>query len=343
MSNPEKIIYISIAVIVGLVVIYFLYLSVIYLAVNRKINRRYDNNPLLKYFTADDFNDLNAESFSFKTKNNKTLRGYIYSSSQVTNFARVIIFFHGIGAGHQAYTKEINRLVKDNNLAVLAYDNLGCGQSDGRNIKDVSWALVDATYFLRYLKQNPRFKNSELIVIGHSWGGLVAGNIISLNPNSNITRVVVLNGLANIVELSTRYTKAKFAAKYFYRFVSWLKLGRFANHSTLKTLKNHHVSALIAHGARDKIIPLSYTKPLFDYAGKVSHIWPLIYPDHKHFVYLSNRAEDELMAMQKNLSVLAKQNDQMALEAYTKTIDYDLIGQQNDELFATIKQFIIRG
>lgn len=335
--------YILVGLLVTIVLGYFLYLTIIYLAVTKTLYTRYDANPRLKYFTVDDFSGLKAEPLHFKTKNKKTLHGYIYTTDDVKDYHKVILFFHGIGYGHLAYTKEINRLVKDNNLAVIAYDNLGCGDSEGKSIKDLSWPLVDASYFLEYSKTDPRLANSEFILIGHSWGGFVAGNLMSVNPDPRIKKCIVMNGLPNIVDVSTRFTKGQAIAKLYYQLINYLKLGKYANQSTLKTLSKHRISALIIHGALDPVVPLKYVTPLVKYANTVQHIRPLIYADHHHFVYLSLRAEAELMDMQRQLKTLGKSGDTKKLDDYTKGLNYDLIGEQNEQLFATIKQFILRG
>lgn len=340
--NPLLIIIIVIFSTIGAAfLLYIAYLCLVYLAVSKRINLRYDRNPLLKYFTYEDFPGLKAEAFEFKTRNKKTLKGYIYTTEDVKDFSKVIVFFHGIGPGHLAYSKEINRLVRENNLAVIAYDNHGTGLSEGKNIIDLSWALVDADYFLKYSQKDPRFAHSDLILVGHSWGGYVTSNIYSLNRDKRIKKIVVLNGLPSIVDVSTRFTKGQTFAKQFFRFVSYLKLGKYANHAILDTLMDHKLPALVVHGALDPLVPIQYLTPLFKFAGKVSYIRPLIYAEHRHFVYLSLQAEEALMTMQRELKRLEK--DQDALKAYTASLDYDLIGQHHEQLFVTIKQFINRG
>lgn len=88
-------------------VIIFVLASIVALAViallltaifaNRKyFRRRYDGNPNLKYFTADDFHQLVAEPISFPSDKGQVLRGYIYRSSQVPAEG-LIIFSHGSG------------------------------------------------------------------------------------------------------------------------------------------------------------------------------------------------------------------------------------------------------
>ena len=339
MDQAKLIFIIIMSIVAGLIVLYFAYLSFVFLLINKKLNIRYDGNPLLRYFTYEDFPDLKAEPFSFKTKTGNKLRGNIYTSSEVVDFNKVIIFFHGIGTGHLAYTKEINRLVKDNKIAVIAYDYHGTGASEGKNIIDLNWALVDADYFLKYLKTEPRFIDSDLILLGHSWGGLVAGNIISLNLDPRIKKTIVLNGLPSVGEMAAQYVKGKVVARIFYHLLSRIKMKQYANKETYKSLKQRRIPALIVHGELDPLVPIKLLDPLFALAKKVDYIEALKYPHHHHFVYLTPTAEEELRKMQTQIKKLKGEE----LLNYAKTIDYDLIGQQNEQLFETISQFIRRG
>lgn len=335
--GTEAIILITIlSIVFGLIVLYVLYLSLIYFTVTKKMYVRYNGHPLLKYFDATDFPGLSAEPFSFQTKNNHTLRGFIYTNETVKDFSKVILFFHGIGNGHLAYTKEINRLVEDNHLAVIAYDNHGSGLSEGKHIIDLSWPFVDAEYCLKYLKSEPRFESSKIYLIGHSWGGFVAGNIYHLTHDERIQKAVVLNGLPSVADVSIIYTKGSRLARRYYMLLSRIKMGRYANQSLYESLKVKHVPTLIAHGEKDPVVPYRYLAPILPLIEKDHSIQRFACPDHHHFVYLSLEAERELMAMQIKLKTLKGD----ALLTYSKTIDYTLIGQHNDALFAAIKLFI---
>ena len=103
--------------------------------------RRADKNPLLKYFTAEDFN-LTAQPVS--VKNGKTaLNGFIYTAAAQTPPQNVIVFCHGMGPGHCAYTTEI------------AYF---CG---------VQTAIAAVKYAREIFK-------GKIYLVGHSWGGYSA-------------------------------------------------------------------------------------------------------------------------------------------------------------------------
>ena len=75
----------------------------------------------MKYFTVDDFEDLENKEIEFKSNKGQTLKGYIYTNKNVNEYKGLIVFVHGMGAGHLSYTTEINTLAKAG-FKVLAYD-----------------------------------------------------------------------------------------------------------------------------------------------------------------------------------------------------------------------------
>lgn len=320
--------------------LYLLYLTFLHIIIKKKLKVRFDKNPLLKYFTAEDFPDLYKESFSFKTKNDVTINGFIYKNDRVKDYKKVLVFFHGMGPGHLAYTKEIHRLVNDNDLALLAFDYLGTNLSEGKSIVDIGRPLVEADYFIRFITQDERFKNSELILVGHSWGGYVAGNLLSVNGRAKVSKIIIWNGLPDTVTLALRYAPEKLFSKVYFRLLNIFALGKYANKRTGKTLKKYKVPTLITHGELDKVILRKSINSIIKYAKKVSHISVLIYKEHHHFTYLSPNAEKGLHVMQKTLEVLSKDTDKSKIVDYARTINYDRIGEHNDDLFRQVKAFI---
>ena len=90
---------------------------------------RSDKNPLLKYFTAEDFG-LSVQPVALS----KGLNGLIYSKKDAPQKDKLIIFCHGMGPGHIAYTTEIAYFCNFG-YPVLAVDSRGCNLSEGKNLK----------------------------------------------------------------------------------------------------------------------------------------------------------------------------------------------------------------
>ena len=120
---------IALIVISAVIVLLFLLAALSY---RFAFGRRYDKGKLLKYFTAEDFG-LDAEKISIPRKK-FSLCGILYRKADVLQKDSVVVFVHGMGAGHIAYTTEMNYFC---NLGypVIALDSKGCNLSGGKNIK----------------------------------------------------------------------------------------------------------------------------------------------------------------------------------------------------------------
>ena len=136
---------------------------------------RYDGEPYIKYFTAEDFPGLQAEPVEFDSDGN-LLKGFFYSYPGFREDT-LLIFCHGIGGGHRSYLTEIDLLAKAG-YRVFAYDNTGCFASEGKDIRSMSRSLADLCNAIEFLKCEGIFQSYENVcVLGHSWGGFAAGCI----------------------------------------------------------------------------------------------------------------------------------------------------------------------
>ena len=138
-----------------LYIIIFIFLILLLLSkliLNLAFGKRCEGNAKLKYFTADDFEGLNAKSIEFKSNKGQTLRGNIYTHEEIKEYKGLIIFVHGMGGGHLSYTTEINTLVKAG-FIVMAYDNTGTCSSEGKNLKGFYQAVIDLNYALKFVEE----------------------------------------------------------------------------------------------------------------------------------------------------------------------------------------------
>ena len=152
---------------------------------------RCDDPGYKHYFTYKDFPPMKEEAISFISQDTNTLRGGLYYDKEsIDDYDKLVIFCHGMGGGYLAYMSEINMLVK-NGFLVLAYDYTGTFSSDGESLKGFTLPLLDLQYCHKFIKENERLRNKELMIIGHSWGGFTALN--SLNMFDDITHAVAIS------------------------------------------------------------------------------------------------------------------------------------------------------
>lgn len=156
--------------------------------------RRHDPDESIFYFSHSDFEGLCAEEFCFKSKRGHLLNGRFYHYDNPVK-DRLIVFEHGMGNGHNGYFSEIEYLARQG-YTVYSYDHTGCNRSEGEHIYGLSGSLSDLDDCICALVNERGFSESQISVIGHSWGGFSTLNILSLHPN--LRSIVALSGFISI-------------------------------------------------------------------------------------------------------------------------------------------------
>lgn len=155
---------------------------------------RCDDTGMAYYFSSDDFEGLQKESYPFTASAGHTLQGYIYSYDTPAH-NRLVVFDHGFFGGHRSYMKEIEMLCR-HGYTVFAYDHTGCMESGGENPNGMSQSLCDLNDCISTLKKDDHFKNVDISVVGHSWGGFSTLNICALHPD--ISHIVAISGFVSV-------------------------------------------------------------------------------------------------------------------------------------------------
>ncbi len=159
--------------------------------------KRCDDNGNVFYFSAEDFPGLERESYVFKSSKGHNLQGYFYSYPDVKP-DRLIIFEHGMGGGHLSYMREIEKLCFAGYL-VFTYDHTGCMESGGESTGGLAQSLCDLNDLLNTLESDENYKNYDVSVIGHSWGGFSTMNISALHPV--LSHLVVISGFVSVEKM----------------------------------------------------------------------------------------------------------------------------------------------
>ena len=162
---------------------------------------RCDDTGNAFYFSAEDFDGLRKEPYSFKSSMGHDLQGYIYNYDNYDE-KRLVVFDHGFGGGHKSYMKEIEKLCK-HGFRVFAYDHTGCMESGGETPNGMAQSLHDLDDCLKTIKEDEKFAGLDLSVMGHSWGGFSTMNICALHPE--ISHIVVMSGFVSVKLLIASY------------------------------------------------------------------------------------------------------------------------------------------
>lgn len=155
---------------------------------------RCDNNGKVFYFTAQDFEGLSCQRYAFSSSMGHRLQGYLYSEAGHRD-GHIVIFDHGIGAGHLAYMQEIRRLTAAG-WTVFAYDHTGCFTSEGEGTGGLSQSLHDLNDCLNALQADRQFAGCAFSVMGHSWGGYACLNIAKFHPE--LKHIIAISGFASV-------------------------------------------------------------------------------------------------------------------------------------------------
>lgn len=313
-------------------------------AFTKMFGRRYDGNPYVHYFTAEDFEGLRAQPFSFYSDGSK-LNGYIYRSDLWQGPSKgLIVFSHGFGAGHLAYTTEINYFAK-NGYKILAFDNTGCVKSEGDSIKGFDQGVKDLIAAVQAVSQSAALGGEKIYLIGHSWGAFSVMNALPLCKN--VCGAVALCGFIGCSEIMSQkifggFIFARKLSEAVFRLCNRAVFKKKANFNSIRSLKTIERPVLLLYGMRDNTVLWKYNgKKIFDNLKSNSKIRFLAYPEKGHNVYLTCSAERIMQKSFGDISKNVKKNKSIAAEAYA-AIDYRAITEEDESVMSEIIDFIER-
>ena len=171
-------------------------------ALKKAMAFRCDGQPQLSYFWPEEYG-VSSTPFSFRS-GKWTLRGNRYFVPSMSPKA-LVVFFHGIGAGANAYMQEICALAKQGYL-VYAYDNTGCMTSEGQTVGFFPQSLLDQACFFEFLDHEEQAKGLRRFAVGHSWGGYTA--LGSLQKKYRVEKVVSISGFVSLKDIVLSQAKS---------------------------------------------------------------------------------------------------------------------------------------
>lgn len=309
-------------------------------------NKRYDDNNTLKYFYAEDFENLTTEPIEFISKGNK-INGFIYKDSTLVEFKGVIVFSHGLGVGHNQYTTEINHLAKLGYL-VVAYDVSGTGKSEGGSIKGITTALFNLHDCLTFVEDHPELSKYKKMVFGHSMGAYAANNVTRYNHE--------LVGAVSISSFDTPYgllsdeiamangMEIK-ALRNSFKFLDRVTFGKQGTLSSLEAFKNTNINHLLVSGNKDNIVNVSKNYELFKEELKDKENFEFILvEDRFHRPLITKEAAEYDQETNVQLAEIKKEYKNKVPEDVTReyydSLDYNLMVELDYQVMVQIDKFI---
>lgn len=296
---------------------------------------RYDGDGLAYYFSADDFDGLHAEAYEFKASAGHTLKGNFYYYDGF-NPDRLIVFDHGIGGGHRSYMKEIEMLCR-HGFRVFAYDHTGCMESGGHSTNGMAQSLCDLNDCISALRADERFKDIDISVMGHSWGGFSTLNITALHPE--ISHIVVMSGFVSVEILINSIFHG--VLKGYRKPV--LKLEKesnpnFCKYNAADTLSKSDVKALLIYSDNDKICGKIHYDTLKSALASKNNIRFLLEKNKGHNPNYTEKAVQYLGEYIKAKTTLLKKKNLTDNEKteFVASYDWDKMTEQDERVWTEI-------
>ena len=302
-------------------------------------DRRYNGNPNVRYFTADDFAGIEAEAVEFASDCGVTLRGFIYRAAGAEARA-LVIFSHGFGAGHLAYTTEIATLARAG-FWVLAYDGTGCAASGGDRFVGFIQGVIDHCAALRFAATDERLKNLQRISIGHSWGAFSVLNALGSVP---VLGAVAMCGFVTGSGVMAQSAFGRFApmrALYtlYFRLFDRVRFGRRVRCNTIRSLRRTRLPVFVLYGACDGVVPFRWNgKRVLRSVRDLAHVRALLCRDKGHNVYLTCEAEQYMNQTFAQIAAQGKEQPQLAAELYAQA-DYRKMTEEDPAVMSEVIAF----
>ncbi len=103
---------------------------------------------------------------------------YYKKFHELDNSDFVLVLIHGMGEHLERYSTHFAQFFKEKNVAVMAMDHRGHGQSEGQrgHTDSLDIMLDDVAQFLEICKQT--YPGKKIVMYGHSMGGNIVSNFV---------------------------------------------------------------------------------------------------------------------------------------------------------------------
>ena len=304
--------------------------------------KRCEGNENLKYLKAKNFDNLNARPIEFKSDKGQMLRGFLYSSAKVDKYKALIVFSHGMGAGHLSYTTEINYFAQKGFL-LLAYDNTGTCSSEGKKLVGFAQGPIDLKHALDFVASREDLSDLPVLLLGHSWGGYSVCNVSALSPKVDIKGIVSLSApnsfnrlIIDQIKMQTKMNMV-FLSPVF-DIINLLTFGKKGLLKSVDTISQNEIPTLLMHGGNDMTVSVKNSPVGLKHRIEENpNARAILFDSKYHNVYLAKEGEQYLNDVFARIASFPK-NSPEAYEIY-QSIDYALITKEDLTVMDSINFF----
>ena len=302
------------------------------------MHARCDDNGTAFYFSAKDFSGLKCEEYAFLSSAGNKLQGYIYSYENSHNKdGRIVVFDHGFGGGHRAYMKEIERLCAHGYL-VFAYDHTGCMESEGESAGGMAQSLCDLNDCICALKSDNYFKDLDISVMGHSWGGFSTLNISALHKD--ISHVVVLSGFVSVQTIvGTFFSGIMKGYRKPILALEGKSNPKFVGFNAIESLKDSNANILLIYSDNDQLVRKSHFDALKVGLSHKPNVKLVLEHNKGHNPNYTEDAVNYLgqyLEKKKKLVAKKKLSTDEEKRIFLESFDWDRMTKQDDRVWGMV-------
>lgn len=293
---------------------------------------RYDKEVGVPYYQASDFKGLKEECFSFTNSKGVELKCFYYYYDNYKDDV-IVLFLHGLAAGHAAYFAEIDALAR-RGYKVLTLDYTGCGDSKGKCLGSLNTPTRDVNELLDYLKVD-----KPLVIVGHSLGGYTALNTISLRDE--IKKAVVISGFLSIKTIGDALIKNNFFVKHILKYENKL-YPEYKDLNNIDYLNKTNNNIFYIQSDDDGMVPYRIALEVVEQIDN-PHIKTLKMSGRKHNPNYTDAAVSYMNEVFGNYYALIRKKQIKTDEDkinYFKDISLSKLVEQDEGLFDQISSFI---
>ncbi len=303
--------------------------------------------------SAKDFYEAYAEHYpriphSFLSGKNR-LQGYLYGAE---NTGALLVFAHGIGAGHESYIKEILWMV-DQGWRVFAYDATGSCESEGKGTTGLVQSALDLDAALSYIESDKTLSDRPVCLMGHSWGGYATAAV--LNFPHQVAAAVSISGYNAALEMILQYARkvtgpVGYLLYPFAYLENKMAFGPLASLRAVDGINKSGIPVMVVHGSEDDLVPADRVS-IFSYAKEITNSKVVYHAMDKPnqnghtSIFDHEKALEHLQAVGERHALLRKQYHgkiPKEIEADFVNAEYDraLCNLPNDALLSRIHAFL---
>ena len=288
---------------------------------NGLFKARYKDDSRINYFTKEEFNLL-SEDIEVPMDNITLRGGLFYYPNYDTK--KLIILNHGMWSSISAYMQDIAYFAK-NGYQVLAINHEGVESSDGKNIRGLANSLRCLDNVIKYVKKTDRFKDLDLYVVGHSWGGFAAANIALYHKD--LKGVLAISPFISVKDcLKGFFPKSIWFTIPFFLLLEKIYCKKYSKANAYKALKDFKGNIVIIHSENDNIVKFMYNTNVL--MKKKINASFLIYDNRDHCPHYT--MDSILLTRKFNEEV--KKIDPKEVDDYMRNTDFHKLGYIDEEV-----------